>query len=110
MIEKIYEIKEKIISYKYYLIGISVFILTGLIILISFNFNSDDNEEFNNNLLLEQKEEKVDKCMVDIKGYINNPGLYEINCDKRVMDQTTPNMIQRISGIIERNPLISKEI
>ena len=89
MIEKIYEIKEKIISYKYYLIGISVFILTGLIILISFNFNSDDNEEFNNNLLLEQKEEKVDKCMVDIKGYINNPGLYEINCDKRVMDVIT---------------------
>ena len=25
-------------------------------------------------------------------------------------DQTTPNMIQRISGIFERNPLISKEI
>lgn len=28
----------------------------------------------------------------------------------RVLDQTTPNMIQRISGIFERNPLISKEI
>ena len=27
-----------------------------------------------------------------------------------VFDQTTPNMIQRISGIFERNPLISKEI
>jgi len=26
------------------------------------------------------------------------------------IDQTTPNMIQRISGIFERNPLISKEI
>jgi len=26
------------------------------------------------------------------------------------LDQTTPNMIQRISGIFERNPLISKEI
>ena len=25
-------------------------------------------------------------------------------------DQTTPNMIQRISGIFERKPLISKEI
>ena len=28
----------------------------------------------------------------------------------KVYDQTTPNMIQRISGIFERNPLISKEI
>ena len=27
-----------------------------------------------------------------------------------VPDQTTPNMIQRISGIFERKPLISKEI
>lgn len=27
-----------------------------------------------------------------------------------VYDQTTPNMIQRISGILERNPSISKEI
>lgn len=27
-----------------------------------------------------------------------------------ILDQTTPNMIQRISGIFERNPLISKEI
>ena len=26
------------------------------------------------------------------------------------IDQTTPNMIQRISGIFERNALISKEI
>lgn len=28
----------------------------------------------------------------------------------KIYDQTTPNMIQRISGIFERNPLISKEI
>lgn len=27
-----------------------------------------------------------------------------------VIDQTTPNMIQRISRIFERKPLISKEI
>lgn len=29
---------------------------------------------------------------------------------EEVLDQTTPNMIQRISGIFERNALISKEI
>ena len=27
-----------------------------------------------------------------------------------MIDQTTPNMIQRISGIFERKPLISREI
>lgn len=31
-------------------------------------------------------------------------------CSKSVYDQTTPNMIQRIIGIFERKPLISKEI
>lgn len=32
------------------------------------------------------------------------------NMQIHFIDQTTPNMIQRISGIFERNPLISKEI
>ena len=32
------------------------------------------------------------------------------NPDTTFLDQTTPNMIQRISGIFERKPLISKEI
>ena len=36
--------------------------------------------------------------------YINS------NLEVTYLDQTTPNMIQRISGIFERNALISKEI
>lgn len=32
------------------------------------------------------------------------------NVDVYYLDQTTPNMIQRISEIFERKPLISKEI
>jgi hypothetical protein len=28
----------------------------------------------------------------------------------RIYDQTTPNMIQRISGVFERKPLISRGI
>lgn len=35
---------------------------------------------------------------------------YGKDIEPYVPDQTTPNMIQRISGIFERNPLISKEI
>ena len=50
------------------------------------------------------------KIKIDVKGLVANPGVYELNEGSRVIDQTTPNMIQRISGIFERNPLISKEI
>ena len=48
--------------------------------------------------------------LVDIKGEVNNPGTYSMKKGSRVIDQTTPNMIQRISKIFERSPLISKEI
>ena len=37
-------------------------------------------------------------------------GLDPMTTDLVVADQTTPNMIQRISRIFERKPLISKEI
>ena len=36
--------------------------------------------------------------------------LFEGKEIRSIWDQTTPNMIQRISGIFERNPLISKDI
>ena len=35
---------------------------------------------------------------------------FDSNTFIEMIDQTTPNMIQRISRIFERNPLISKEI
>ena len=53
---------------------------------------------------------KEDKVIIDIKGEIVNPGVYELKSTNTVIDQTTPNMIQRIIGIFERKPLISKEI
>ena len=65
-----------------------------------------DNQE-------EKKDQPLDeetKVFVDIKGAVLNPGVYEIEKDKKIIDQTTPNMIQRISEIFERKPLISKEI
>ncbi|MDD7103167.1 MAG: hypothetical protein SOZ06_03090 [Candidatus Faecenecus gallistercoris] len=48
--------------------------------------------------------------MVDVKGEVVNPGTYAVEDNMRLSDQTTPNMIQRISEIFERKPLISKEI
>lgn len=53
---------------------------------------------------------KEDIVKVDIKGAVNKPGVYEVDDSARVIDQTTTNMIQRISHLFAINPLISKEI
>ena len=55
-------------------------------------------------------QESTIKYQVDIKGEVINPGIYTMDSSSRVIDQTTPNMIQRISGVFERKPLILKEI
>ena len=68
------------------------------------------SEELENNLENEKVEVSKKLYKVDIKGAVVNPGVYEVEENSRVIDQTTPNMIQRIKGIFERNPLISKEI
>lgn len=47
---------------------------------------------------------------IHIIGEVNNQGVIILEKGQRIIDQTTPNMIQRISGIFERKPLISKEI
>ena len=44
-------------------------------------------------------------CIPWLKENYDGAEIIALTCD-----QTTPNMIQRISGIFERNPLISKEI
>lgn len=62
-------------------------------------------------IIIDSIQDKKDNVVfVDIKGAVLNPGVYELKKDSRIIDQTTPNMIQRISGIFERNALISKEI
>ena len=48
--------------------------------------------------------------VINVVGEVNNPGVVTLEEGARIIDQTTPNMIQRISGIFERKPLISKEI
>ena len=47
---------------------------------------------------------------VDIKGAVQNPGVYEIEENKKVIDQTCSIMIQRLRTIFQRNPLISMGI
>ena len=68
------------------------------------------SEELENNLENEKVEVSKKLYKVDIKGAVVNPGVYEVEENSRVIDQTTPIMIQRISGVFERKPLILKEI
>ena len=87
MIEKLYELKEYIISKKYIFFLIIFFLLFTTVLLSYFSFKKDDN--IKNDLVMEKElieNNDIDKCSIDIKGYIANPGLYEIECDKRIMD------------------------
>lgn len=94
---------------------ILLFIIT-IIILISgiFIFKSNDNIDAEEIETVEKKSEtkiKNDtKIKVDIKGYVLNPNVYEVDEDARIIDQTTLNMIQDISSIIARKPMIIGEI
>ena len=54
--------------------------------------------------------EEAETIMVDIKGYVNQPGIYQLKENSRVIDQTCPIMIQRLRTIFQRNPLISMGI
>ena len=98
-----------------------MFLIMGGIILLTvfvafyYVFNKSDEvlDEFDSNMAsttLPASEKVQDKIFVDVKGAVKKPGVYEMNSSDRVVDQTTPNMIQRISRIFERKPLISKGI
>lgn len=100
--------------------NIKIIIIIGILTLTIFvvillkkieenNYNNYNYEEYfgeQENKIVEEKKTIV----VHITGEVNKPGVIELEEGKRIIDQTTPNMIQRISGIFERNPLISKEI
>lgn len=90
--EKLYELKEFIFEKKYYVIGGGIFLLL-LISSIYFSYQKLNSSEEEKTVFLEEKieEETVEKeedCYVnvDIKGEVNNPGLYKVICDSRVQD------------------------
>lgn len=47
------------------------------------------------------------KIIVHISGEVISPGVISLEEGARIVDQTTPNMIQRLNDIVERKPLIS---
>ena len=86
--EFIYFNKKKII------IGfLSIVIVGGCFIYYYFYQKEEVNLDNNINLKVEEvkKEEKKEevvseKCYFDIKGEVKNPGVYSIECDKRIID------------------------
>ena len=69
--------------------------------------NESENKKSSEDDSLKNNENSI---FVHIIGEVKNEGIIELKIGDRIVDQTTPNMIQRISRMFERNPLISKEI
>lgn len=79
------------------IIGILVIIISLLITIITYYFNQSEVVVAETTPKLEQQEEKqITKIKVEIKGAINNPGVYELEDDSRVVD-----LINISGGLIE---------
>lgn len=83
MINKLYAIRDVLISKRYYIIGFIALIFIGTIIWLSLNCE-DSTQDFD--IQKNTEEEVINKCSIDIKGYVLNPNFYEIECDSRVND------------------------
>ena len=95
------------------LIGLISFVLFLISSGLAIYFYFDKDECICNDVSINTSPEISDatkKVKLEVKGEVKKPGVYEVSSDSIIQDQTTPNMIQRICRIFERNPLISKEI
>lgn len=76
------------------LILIMISVILGSVIFIIYKNNQNDKEEvveiFKEDTKEQDKKEEentsIKKITVDIKGMVNNPGVYEVDCDSRVND------------------------
>lgn len=89
--EKFNDLKYFLLEHKYLIIGgISVFIILILILVLFYPSKEDNsNNEIVEDILTSEIEELVEEtCLVtvDIKGEVNNPGLYQLECGSRVDD------------------------
>ena len=69
------------------LIAIIIILLSSLIL----NLLNNDKKENVSNITIEKKEvasvsENLETIKVDVKGYVQNPGVYELDSNSRVMD------------------------
>ena len=81
---------------------IATIIIVGIIIGIVISFSKEKKEEkdVEEEVVVEKKreikKEEVEKVKVDIKGEINNPGIYSLTTDSRVID-----VIAQAGGLTE---------
>lgn len=95
-----------------------IVLIVLLLLMLYFIFNKDEVKEERNPLEEEivNVTEKINvieenkKIKIDIKGAVKNPGVYELDDNTRVIDQTCSIMIQKLTLLFARNPLISKGI
>lgn len=89
--EKFNDLKYFLLEHKYLIIGgISVFIILILILVLFYPSKEDNsNNEIVEETLTSEIEGLVEETYlvtVDIKGEVNNPGLYQLECGSRVDD------------------------
>ena len=97
------------------MIVIAIIVIIVFSILHSLIYNNDSSVVINNENSNEKWEnigsnsfaKKDGYIVINVVGEVNNPGVVTLEEGSRIIDQTTPNMIQRISEIFARNPLIS---
>ena len=83
---------KKLLNKKYLIIGVIVLIvIIGLVIYLNTkesNVLAEEIKEEDIKEIVEVDSDTLEKCYVkvDVKGYVNNPGLYEVECDNRVID------------------------
>lgn len=92
-------------KYKYIIFGImGVLVLFGSLYLKKILIDNSvvavdsniENIDILNDISNNTKDSEEEIYLVDIKGAINNPGVYKVPVGTRVNDQTTPNMIQKL--------------
>ena len=97
--------KQKII------IGIVILaVIVGIATYFIIKNNQYEEFDMNDFVKTDTEEYKGDTIIVHITGEVKEPGIKELPDEARIADQTTTNMIQRISHLFARKPLILKGI
>lgn len=103
--EFIYFNKKKVFFVFVCIVVLVVILIFNLYDQDKLNIFNDDVEvdvELDKEEEIEKKEEEQDNlliCFFDIKGEVVKPGVYSIECNKRVIEKTTTNMIQKLNSI-----------
>ena len=82
------KIRKNLKKYSYYIL---IFVIVCLFIVIGFIYSENVTNKYSNDINIEVEEEKEiieekQTLFVDIKGEVKNPGVYELEENKRIID------------------------